>query len=458
MKTNDNLAEIIQIRMLELNKAALLASIDWNDKATGSAAFGAEFVQKAVYPQDSILDDLFQYGVQQSEGVDSYIIGSIMTVAAAMLARRVWLQWGAKKIYPNLFVMLSGKPGDRKSFTIDLYRGLAKSALPREAFIPMGFSPETLFDEYDSESGGQPDKVWFVDDANVVLIDWGKSSNGNRVASRFLGLYDCGDLSENFRRNKTKKNPESRREIPETSTSAIFAATFNVACFQGQQVRMGIARRFLNYVGDGHGRTIVRPKGIDPKHLVGLLARLAEYNGEIDFSPVAAELWESYQNQNRVLIATTDRLQETELHRLNSSPTQVMKVAIIFEFSRAARDKPFRVSIRDDTLQLAIAHVEQCLEAARFLDLIANRATISDDAEVLLAKIRVDFGHDNPDPNTILLTRSQITAKYAANSSRRGALTPEDLYLRIIPTLIRQGFAKLAKKEGKLEIYAFRKG
>jgi hypothetical protein len=91
--------------------------------------------------------------------------------------------------------------------------------------------------------------------------------------------------------------------------------------------------------------------------------------------------------------------------------------------------------------------------------LIANRATISADAEVLLAKIRIDFGNlqEQPHKETIMLSRSEITAKYASHTGRRGALSSEDLYLRIIPTLIGQGLAKLAKKEGKLEIYAFRK-
>ena len=430
--------------------------INWDEAPTSSN--GAEFVQKAIFPKDSILDDFFNYGVKQTEGVDAYIIGSILPATAAMLGRRVWMQMGYRKVYPNLFAMLAGKAGDRKSSTIDLYHALARLSFPEEAFIPMSFSPETLFDEYDVESGGLPDKLWIVDDANIVLTDWEKNVNGERVAARFLSLYDCCPLSESYRRNKKTDDAETRRFIPETSTSIVFGATFNVACFQGHQVRMGISRRFLNYVGDGHGRLIVRPKFARSDHLVSLFKRLHVYNGEIDFNLKAGVLWESYQNDNRRLNANTDRLREIELNRLNSAPNHVQKIAIIFELCRIAAlaRPPTVVAIREDTLQLAIDHVDECLKAARFLDAIANRATITADAEVLLSKIRTDY-RGQPDPKTILLSRSELTAKYAHHSARRGSLSTDDIYLRIMPVLIGQGLAKLVKKQGKNEVYAFRR-
>src|SRR2546430_8822070 len=150
--------------------------------------------------------------------------------------------------------MLAGKPGDRKSAAIDQAEVIASACLPENAFLPKSFAPETLFDEYDAQCGGRQDKLWIVDDANATLRDWEKTLNGERNATRFLELYDCKHLSESFRRNITKNNPNTRRYIPITSTSLVFGATFNVACFQGQAVREGLARRFTYYVADRHGR------------------------------------------------------------------------------------------------------------------------------------------------------------------------------------------------------------
>jgi hypothetical protein len=199
-----------------------------------------------------------QYGISQTEGVDAYILGSVLPIAAALVGRRVYFRLPLK-IYPNPFVMLAGAAGDRKSSTIKLAEELAKSSLlPPETFIPLSFSPETLFDEYDT----RPDKLWIVDDANIVLTDWNKTANGERVGARFLELYDCCKLSESFRRNK-KHGAGPRRLITETSTSLLFGATFNAACFQGQgeQIRKGMSRRFLFYVGDGHGAYSLAPNG-----------------------------------------------------------------------------------------------------------------------------------------------------------------------------------------------------
>jgi hypothetical protein len=62
-----------------------------------------------------------------------------------------------------------------------------------------------VFDEYDEEAGGRPDKILMCDDANATLSDWQRATNGERLASRFLELYDCRGLSESFRRNREKK-------------------------------------------------------------------------------------------------------------------------------------------------------------------------------------------------------------------------------------------------------------
>ena len=437
--------------------------IDWNSLEQTNQANGPEFEQKAIYPDNSILAPYMQYAQKHVESADGFILGSILPVCAALLGRQIYMQWGDRHVYPNLFTMLAGKPGDRKSAAIDQAEVIARACLPANALLPKSFSPETLFDEYDPESGGRQDKFWPVDDANATLRDWEKTVNGERNATRFLELYDCKGLSESFRRNKTKKDPNSRRHIPITSTSLCFGATFNVACFQGQAVREGLARRFLYYVADGHGRLIIQPERQQLENLVPLFEWLSVLVGKLDFSPKALKLWESHQRENRRQKDQTDSLAELELSRLNSAPMQALSVAIIFEACRSAKTRSHPTNLSETSLQLAIDHVEQCLIAARFLDSIANRATIDSKAEVLLETIRRDaftqpilpWTQGNSD--TIYLTRSDITARYAHNSKRNGALTPDDLYMRLIPRLIRQGTAMLVKKSGKLELYAFRK-
>jgi hypothetical protein len=420
----------------------------------------AQLVQRPIFPPDSILADFYDLAVTVVEGADCYIIGSILPICAALMARAVWLPWAGGSLHCNLYAMLAGKPGDRKSSTIDLPEMLVRKLLPQEAFIPKAFSPETLIDEYDLGAGGCPDKLWICDDANATLADWQKSATGERNAARFLELYDCKHLSESYRRNRTgKKIAAQRRYIPFTSTSIVFGATFNICTFRNQTTRAGMQRRFLYYVAEGHGRKIRWPQ-LDQKKFDALVADfslLQKMVGKFFLSQKALALFDDFQDENRAKMNASDPLNEPLLSRLSSSPVQTLKVAMIFEACRSAASASGSMVIQETTLQYAIDHVNGCLEAAARLDSIARRIYIANDAEVLLARIRVDF--QAPQfrvKNAIVLTRTELTCKYAGHGNNRG-LNVQDLYIRLLPYLISRGDAvALPKTGGKRERYAFR--
>ena len=429
--------------------------IDWLSNSPNSSNSSGSYTQAAVYPEDSILKPYFQYARANEEAADCYIIGAILPVCAAALGRRVFLRWEPGKKYPNIWTMLAGKPGDRKSSIIRLVERIATALLPIEAFIPKSFSAETLFDEFHEESGGRPDKLWLVSDANPILKDWEKTQNGERIAARFLDLYDCCSLSESFRRNKTNQDGKTRRKIPETSTSLCFGSTFNICRFQGQELRSGLARRFLYYVATGHGNFVSRPQDSNLGRIIDLFKPLLAYAGEIDFDADAKTLWESFQSDNRRDMGKTLSTDESALSRLNSAPMQTLSVAILFEACRAAADGRKGLSILTrDSLHLAIRHMARCLEAAEKLESIADQVSIAQDAEIFLEKIRHGFTEHRYN-GSIYLTKTNLTARFCHNR-RPNSPTPDDLYLKWIPSLIRNNQARLALKEGKKEVYAFR--
>jgi hypothetical protein len=98
--------------------------------------------------------------------------------------------------------------------------------------------------------------------------------------------------------------------------------------------------------------------------------------------------------------------------------------------------------------------VEQNMRAADFLDRYSARKAAKERAEVILATVRRDVRAQRP--NTIYLTRTELTRKFCTNIGRAGSLTPDDLYLRIIPELERQGEVTRVIKRGKYEVYGFR--
>jgi hypothetical protein len=438
--------------------------------STGSVAAGAvatnstnstpgHRLEDAILPPDSLLWDYRVYAQAHTESADSYIGGAFLPVVAAMLARHVYFLWGDERIYSNLFVMLAGKSGDRKSTAINLAESLSKAVLKPQHFLPHNCSAESLFEEYCPDAGGSPDKILIADDANPILGTWTKSGYGERVGQRFLNLFDCKSLSESFERNKRKRTDAGRRSIPETCTSVVLGGTFDICRLTGRGISSGLQRRFLFYAAERHGRFIACPPPCNQSEfdrLVQMLAKLGEVRAECRFSDPAMNRWEAYQRENRVLLHHENN--EAQAARLNGAPRHAQKVAMLFEAAMwAKRDDPvWDGIIHLSTLDLAIAHVEHCLATAARLDSIADRASITASADILLAKIRRDFGHCGPIINGwIRLTKTDLTAKYAHHSSRSGAWTPIDLYDRFIPNLIERSLARFVGQQGKKVWYEF---
>jgi hypothetical protein len=413
------------------------------------------FVQKAIYPTDSILTPYMEEAQTCCEAADIYLLGSILTVCARLLARRVYVDWGAEKLYPNIFELMIGTAGMRKTSAIRCAKRVAWNCLPPEAFLSEKQSTEALFHEFCEDEGGCPDKAMLVEEGNALMATWAKSDYGARVAAEFLRLYDCAMLDESFMRNKSK-NAGPKRIVPETSTSVVIGGTFGVATFPLEQVKEGIARRFMYGVAETLGRKIYWPERLPSYKVADLFKPLLQLSGEIQM-PKQGEVWDRWmalQDQNRELIegANSD---EALAARLTSNPSQVLKVAMIYESCRAVHNHwAVLQEFSLEGLETAIGFTEEHMRAAAFLDTYTTRKAAQEQAEVVLAMVRNDFRAQRPD--AIYVTRSELTRKCCMNTGRRGAMTVEDLYYRILPELQRQGECTRILKRGKFEVYAFR--
>lgn len=431
-------------------------AVDWSTIGKASSGSGVRFVQETIYPANSILTPYMTFGRTVCESSDTHLIGAILPVVGALLARRVYVEWPQRNIYPNLFSLLIGPAGQRKTDAVKLAPKIAWTCLPGAAFLKKHLSPEALFEEYCDASGGLADKILLVDDANILLSSWTKTDYGARVAAEFLDLYDCGSLSEGFMRNKSK-NTGPGRTIDETSTNVVLAGTFNVAMFPLEHIKQGIQRRFMVNVAEKMARTIEWPVYNGSGGLAKIFAPLMGFNGRIDMPPDGPvwNFWSQYQKRNRASLNDVGSDNESLSARLATTPTNVLKVAMIFEACiaiSASRGMPQFFSL--DALETAARYVEAHMQGAEFIDRYGVRKVIEERAEVVLATVRRKFNATPPD--TIYVTRSDLTRQFCMHTGRRGAMTPEELYLKIIPELERQGEATRVVKQGRFEIYAFR--
>jgi hypothetical protein len=445
------------------------APIYWPENPSNPSNPSPLLTQKTSFPTESILGDYYAYAVTQSKGADCYIIGAILPVVAALLRRNVWLPWANGALYPNLYSLMVGPPGNMKSTSIDLPEIIARGIFGCEQvpyFLPHNYSPESLFDAYFQH----PHRLLICDDANVTLNKWQNPTDGDRLSSHFLALFDGKRLSENFRRNREKRDLDSQERVTEpTSTNIVFGVTFNACEFRGNAQRAGLQRRFLCYVAEDTVRKLKRPQP-DGKMVNGLIKQfsfLIHLRGEFNWTPESERMFDDYADATDERIRACSILDDRARARLTTAGAWVAKIAMIFEACQLCYianwmpDDPQIVPtspplvIRPEILVLAIEHVESCLSAAAGLDQIANRQSIIEQAQLLLAYIHSRFGKAARD-GSIILTRSQITDTYAHNIGRRSGSSITDIYERWIPCLIELGEAKLLVKEGKKEIYAFR--
>ena len=202
----------------------------------------------AIWSRDSIIEDFVVLGRRVSESEDQILVGSFLPVISACLARNVYIDFGGRK-YPNLYNILVTRPGLRKTTTINLAAYIARSLLLKEAFVSGITSNQALFLEYLK----YPDKLWLIDEGNVILANWAHDAAGKQVAKRVLTLYDCSLWRENYIKHKEEEG-EAIQEIAQTSTSILIGTTFSSARFSALETRDGMRRRFNYYVSESFGR------------------------------------------------------------------------------------------------------------------------------------------------------------------------------------------------------------
>ena len=413
---------------------------------------------RAIYPQHSILGDWMDFTRQYAESADCYLIGSILPVVGALLARNVWYELDRPK-YPNLFIMLTGKPGDRKTTAIKHAERAAECLLSEQQLSPSTVSLEGLTDQYDLASGGHPHKLLIADDANSILTNWAESNYGKIVAKKYLELYDCGKLEEAFRKNQ-KSGQQSLRRIDQTSTSILFGATFNICRFNKLEAKDGMARRFLYYVSEQTGRFIPNPPPFDHHAFMDLMLKfedLKKYKGRMRLSENAEPVWLEFRKRIHDMQNGTAMTEANVAHlsALSEVPSLVIKVAMIFQLCQHVKNPLHNWDeIRESTLRLAIDHVMQSVTAAQSLDSIAGRTIIKEEADTMYANILCRF-HERSEGDAILLSKTQITNAFAKNSGRSGAMKPNRIYSLLIPYLVKEGKCKEVIINGRKK-YAFK--
>lgn len=404
-------------------------------------------------PADSILANAIEFNRGVCEAPDSFTIAPLLCLAGRLLTPSCFWRFAGIK-YPNLFNFVVGPPGIRKSTAFQLAEELAKLTLSKTVLHEGSASDSALFERFEAE----PHMLQIEDEGNSLLEYWNRQGAGKELASRYLKLYDGKSWSQTFK-NQANGEGGAHRRIEVATLSFALGGTPNTAKFAGINNASGLRRRFGYYLALTPARRISWPDSQESVEVIAESFRLlSSLAGDHRFDSEARILWGEIHTRisdEGEAITAIDAISEAKQAALSEAASRTLKLAGIFEACRWANTgEGDGVTVRAETLQIAFDHQLACLEAADELETLGRRAAIQEQADIVLAGIRTDSRFAAAD-GWHVLTRSELTSKFANNSGRTGSLTTLQLYTEIIPNLRGRRLCQLAEKSGRLERYMF---
>lgn len=254
-------------------------------------------MSSSKYP---LFDAYFKY-VEHTEPPMMFHRWSLLPALGAWLGRQYYLPFGDFRVFPNMYVMLMGDPGTRKSTAVKLVRKVISDAgystfagdkTSKEKFLMdlAGMDDETgdrkrtdttvnslmMENLFGSGTGGPAREVFVVaDEFNEFM------GNGNLEFISLLGsLWDWDDenrpFEQRFKNSKSIQIYQPTISLLGGNTHANF-----VACFPPQSIGQGFLSRLLLVFSEPSGVKITFPRKPPEEVKQALIDVLQEIRGNV---------------------------------------------------------------------------------------------------------------------------------------------------------------------------------
>lgn len=287
--------------------------------------------------------DMYLARLIETEAPNTYHRWSLLAVTGAWLGRRAWVAFGDSRINSNLYVMLMGKAGARKSTAIKQavklikaagYNKIAAEKTSKEKFLLdlAGDSQIVLGEDilssnlFGANSRDDAEVLIAADEFNVFL------GNGNIEFLSLLGTL--WDYEGNFD-SKVKNSVSAGIYNPTISILAGNTATNFALAFPVEAIGQGIFSRLLIIQGYKTGKQITVPPTPDAALTEALIERFhamqSQVAGEIKLSPSAYKLLDK-------IYKTFPGLKDVRFESYNNRRlTHLIKLALLTAASKLSR-------------------------------------------------------------------------------------------------------------------------
>lgn len=316
--------------------------------------------------QDDMFD-LYLKMLVDSEAPNTFHRWSLMTVLGAWLGRRCWLQFGRGKIHCNMYTMLMGNAGSRKSSAIKEavefiklagYDSIAAEKTSKEKFLlDLAGDPTVILSEdiletnlFGEAAKSDAEVLIAADEFNVFV------GNGNLEFLALLGtLWDYSGKFE----NKTKNSASAYIYNPTISMLAGNTSTSFALAFPIEAIGQGIFSRLLLIGGEKTGKKLTippQPDSIILEYLVGHLIRMKTViQGEFTLSDMGFKLLDKIYKDNQGI--NDIRFESYNNRRL----THLIKLSLIISASELSMVVSEDTIIKANTI---LTHAEHSMPAA----------------------------------------------------------------------------------------------
>ena len=226
-----------------------------------------------------------------TEAADEFHYMALLTVLGTAFGRSVVIQC-ARPVYLNMYTVLVGPTGDRKSTAAQLALDLLARAAPQTLLLNGIGSQEGLMERMAADpSSGQHRTLWFVDEMASLLKKARRESSGSLIEF-VTEIFHCPDFKTHFTRSKA-----IHLQLPTLSILAGSTPTWLEAALQQEDILGGFANRFVYVTGQLKPDNPMprRPDSQALDELVAWIRRATQGpDREIGWSEGARELWSDF--------------------------------------------------------------------------------------------------------------------------------------------------------------------
>lgn len=307
----------------------------------------------ALLPESAWTDwaRLYRAAVGPStEAADELHYLALLTVLGAALGRTVTVSCG-RPLHPNVYSMLIGPTGDRKSTAAQLALDLLRRVTSGVLLLNGLGSQEGLMERMagaESGSGLHSRTLLFVDEMAALLKKGRRESSGSLIEF-ITEVFHCPDFKTHCTRSKA-----IHLENPTLSILAASTPCWLEAALQEEDILGGFTNRFVYVTAPAKSDKPLPalPDGRKLQELADWMRRIAQAPPRaIALAPDAKDLWSDFYVQWRRSLADQSEHVAALLCRVD-----------IYILKFAAMN-----AAMDDTAQIALSHLTPAIDLGRYL-------------------------------------------------------------------------------------------